>query len=276
MRKFSLSTISQITVSALSLYIISAQSSLAQRPAGDEVKALQEEVAGIREIQKSIQADLKEIRKVLTAKSNSGQHQAVGAVVSVEGKQFKGDKNAKVTLIEYTDYECPFCARHVRNTIPKLADEYISKGKLKYVFADLPLRMHANAQKAAEAAYCAGEQGKFWEMHDLLFNSQGALAVTNLYSHAGALGLNVPRFQQCLDSDSKAEQTRKYAAEASKLGFTGTPSYVLGLTQTDNSTIKVIKVIVGASKYENFQEAIDYLLATPAPSPTAAGETAPK
>lgn len=92
--------------------------------------------------------------------------------VNVQGSYSLGSDDAKVTLVEFSDFECPFCARHFSQTYPQLKSEYIDTGKLKYVFKHFPLSFHPNAQKASEAAECAGDQGKFWEMHDLIFQSQ--------------------------------------------------------------------------------------------------------
>jgi protein-disulfide isomerase len=97
-------------------------------------------------------------------------------VLNLKGDPFKGEKNAKVTLVEFSDYQCPFCARHVRATLPPLESEYIATGKIKYVFRNFPIAsIHPLAFKAHEAANCSGEQDKYWEMHDRLFANSKAL-----------------------------------------------------------------------------------------------------
>lgn len=153
---------------------------------------------------------------------------------SVRVERVKGNANAKVTIIEYSDYQCPYCAAFVAETLPKIDERYIKTGKVKYIFRALPLvQIHPQAQKAMESAECAGDQGKFWEMHDLLFarQTEWALKVTALdlfKGYAKSLGLNETTFQQCLDSGKYADLTAENMAAAQRLGITGTPSFVIG------------------------------------------------
>jgi protein-disulfide isomerase len=145
--------------------------------------------------------------------------------------------------------------------MPTIDKDYIQTGKVKYVFRDLPLEsIHKNAFKAAEAAHCAGEQNKYWEMHDRLFANQNALEPAMLTAHAQAIGIDAKKFQACLDSGKYADQIRKDIAEANKYGITGTPTTVIGMTQEDGK-IKVARVIRGAQGYNAFKAAFDELLA---------------
>ncbi|UCD02943.1 MAG: DsbA family protein, partial [Candidatus Aenigmatarchaeota archaeon] len=128
---------------------------------------------------------------------------AAGAFV--DGDYVKGDENAPVTIIEYSDFECPFCARFWEQTLPEIEENYIKTGKVKLIYRDFPLGFHANAQKAAEASECAGEQGKFWEYHDVLYDTR-ALSVSDLKQHAKDLGLDSTKFDSCLDSGKYAEE----------------------------------------------------------------------
>ena len=147
--------------------------------------------------------------------------------------------------------------------MPQIEKEYIKTGKLKYVALDFPLEsIHKNAFKAAEAARCASDQGKFWEMHDRLFANQQALAPNNLPQHAQAIGLDVPKFQQCLDSGKYAATVRKDLAEGQKAGITGTPAFLLGVTVPNDPMVKVIRVLKGAQPYTSFKDAIDSLLSS--------------
>ena len=147
--------------------------------------------------------------------------------------------------------------------MPQIETEYIKTGKLKYVALDFPLEsIHKNAFKAAEAARCASDQGKFWEMHDRLFANQQALAPNNLPQHAQALELDVRKFQQCLDGGKYAADIRKDLAEGQKAGVTGTPGFFLGLTNPNDPKIKTLRVLKGAQPYASFKEAIDSLLSS--------------
>jgi protein-disulfide isomerase len=129
------------------------------------------------------------------------------------------------------------------------------------VTRDLPLEaLHPFAMKAAEATHCAGEQGKYWEMHDRLFANQRELARPDLSKHAKALGLDVAAFDQCMDTGKSTARIRKDVAEAEKLQANGTPTFFVGLTSGNGSQIKGIR-IVGAVPYQTFKQAIDRLLA---------------
>jgi protein-disulfide isomerase len=140
--------------------------------------------------------------------------------------------------------------------------EYIQTGKVKYVILDLPLAsIHPLAMKAAEATHCAGEQGKYWEMHDALFANQRQLARPDLSKHAQALGLDVAAFDQCLDKGTSAARIRKDMAEAQRLQITGTPTFIVGLTSPDSSQITGLR-ISGAQPYQAFKDAIERLLSS--------------
>ena len=155
----------------LVLFLVGACTPAAFSQSADEVKSIRRDLDSVRDSLKLIQNDLETIKKLLQQPQQAAQPPAFKeAVLSVEGAQFLGQKNATVTVVEFSDYQCPFCARHVQQTLPLLRKEYVDTGKVKYVFRDHPLEsIHPAAFKAAEAARCGGEQGKFWEMHDKLF-----------------------------------------------------------------------------------------------------------
>lgn len=231
----------------------------------DDTAGIKKDIEALKDGQQAIQKDLQEIKRLLAARPAAGApapEQALNAIISIDGEPTKGDKNAKLTLVEFSEYQCPFCGRHVRDTFPNIDKDYIQTGKVKYVFRDLPLEsIHKNAFKAAEAAHCAGEQKKYWEMHDRLFANQNALEPAMLTAHAQAIGLDSKKFQACLDSGKYADQIRKDIAEANKYGITGTPTTVIGMSQPGDTKIKVARVIRGAQGYNAFKAAFDELLA---------------
>jgi len=134
----------------------------------------------------------------------------------------RGIPNAPVLLIEFADYECPYCQK-ISADLKKLEDEY--SGKVLFAFKDYPLPMHKHAQKASEAARCAGLQNKFWEYHDLLFEKGSGLEITQLKDHARTLKLDTAKFDQCLDFGETAAAVKKDQEQGQKLGLTGTPSF---------------------------------------------------
>lgn len=159
----------------------------------------------------------------------------------------KGPADAKVTIVEFSDFECPFCSR-VNPAIAQVMKEY--EGKVRVVFRHFPLPMHPNAPKAAEASLCADDQGKFWEMHDALFANQQALSVPDLKDYAKTIGLDQAKFDACLDSGSKAEQVAKDMSEGEAAGVTGTPAFFVNG-----------RMLAGALPFEEFKKVIDAELA---------------
>lgn len=185
--------------------------------------------------------------------------------VSVDDDPVLGDKNAKITLIDFTDYECPFCKRHFDQTYSQLKKDYIDTGKVKMVVRDLPLSFHQNAHKEAQAAECSREQGGdtvYFKYHDEIFKrttSNGTgLVLTEIPVIANDLGLNGGALQTCLDSDKYKAEVDKDLADASKVGATGTPTFFIGKSTSDG-VITGTK-IVGAQPYSAFQAEIDKLL----------------
>ena len=159
----------------------------------------------------------------------------------------KGPADAPVTIVEYSDYQCPFCAR-VNPTLDRVRQTY--GDKVRIVFKDFPLPNHPEAPKAAEAAHCAGEQGKYWEMHDRLFANQQALQLPTLKAHAQSLALDMAAFNQCLDSGKHADRVAANLKEGETLGVQSTPTlFVNG------------RAVVGAQPFEYLKSVIDEELA---------------
>ena len=228
----------------------------------EELKAIKEDLKALKEGQVNIQKELQEIKTLLKSRPAAAPGEPQNVVLNIDKAPFKGDKNAKLTLIEFSDYQCPFCGRHVSQTFPQLEADYIKTGKVKYVFYDFPLEFHKNAFKAAEAASCAGEQGKFWEMHDVLFANQKALEESDITNYAKELKLNMTKFEKCLDSGKYANEIKKDIETGQKAGVSGTPSFFLGLTNPKDPNVKAVKVIKGAQPYNNFKDAIDTTLSS--------------
>ncbi len=201
------------------------------------------------------------------------------------GNPSRGPKDAPVTIIAFSDYQCPFCTRG-ETTMNQVREAYGDQVRL--VFRDFPLSFHANAQKAAEAGGCALEQGRFWELHDKMFANQNKLAVDDLKRYAGEVGLDAAKFNDCLDSGRRAEEVKKDMAEGSSFGVTGTPAFFVNG-----------RFVSGAQPFDNFARLIDEELAfkglpvpprqapkpaappaaaapAPAPAPAPAVKPAPK
>lgn len=260
-----------ITISGLIVLAMACvPSSLAQKRTSrtnEELKALKQEIEGLKEGQAAIQKTLDEIKELLKPKPVAAQPQPVvprDIVLDIAGAPIKGDTNARVVLVDFSDYQCPFCAQFVREVMPQIETEYIKTGKVRYVFGDFPLEsMHPYAFKAAAAADCAGEEGKYWVMHDQLFANRTALKPEDLLQYGEAIGLDKTRLQQCLDTGKYDALIRKMMAQGQKAGVQGTPSLVIGVMEPDSKSVKVMKVVVGMQRYAGFKQAIDNVLAAP-------------
>ncbi|HXJ19102.1 MAG TPA: thioredoxin domain-containing protein [Polyangia bacterium] len=166
----------------------------------------------------------------------------------IKGSPMKGDKNAPVTIVQWSDYQCPFCGR-VEPTVAKVMDEY--KGKVRVVWRDLPLPFHPNAMPSAIAARAAGEQGKYWEMHDKLFADQQHQDRATFEKYAQELGLNMAKFKAALDAQKGKEAIEADAAAGGKIGAHGTPAFFVNG-----------KFLSGAQPFEVFKAKIDEELKT--------------
>lgn len=147
----------------------------------------------------------------------------------------------------------------MRDTYPQLESDYINTGKIRYAVMDFPLRNHPHAYKAAEASACAADEGKFWQMHDLLFANQQALQAEKLPGYAEELGLDAGAFEKCLDAGKKKQIDAALAA-ARRAGVSATPTFLIGWVQSDGK-VKVSSQLRGAQPYANFQRILDQLLA---------------
>jgi protein-disulfide isomerase len=164
--------------------------------------------------------------------------------VPITGAPFKGSEKAPVTIVKFEDFECPFC-KTVQPTLAAVLKKY--EGKVRLVHKDLPLeQIHPQAQLAAEAARCAGEQGKFWDYHDALYGNSPKLGAGELKSYAKQVGLNAAPFDQCLASGKYKAAVQKDLAEGAQLGVTGTPSFFINGRE-----------ISGALPVESFAAIID-------------------
>ena len=248
------------------IVLLSAQPLHAQQPSTED---LQKEIRALGQSVKDMQKDLQEIKALLLSRAPTGPPQNV--VLDLSNSPAQGEATAKLTLVEFSDYQCPFCGRHVRETAGQIEKEYIATGKLRHVFLNLPLEsIHRFAFKAAEAANCAGEQGRYWEMHNRLFENQTKL--DPLTPHAEAVGIDVSKFEECLNSGRQAAAIRRDIAAAQQAGVTGTPTFFLAYTDPKSSKIKTVRRLTGALAYPALKAEIDKLLLAETVAPTQRSE----
>jgi protein-disulfide isomerase len=174
------------------------------------------------------------------------------------GEPALGHSNAPLTMVEFTDYQCPYCRRFQAEEWPKLKHDYIDTGKLRFIARDLPLEIHASAGPASEAAHCAGEQGRFWAMHAALLAGAADFASGGIERRASALGLDRTRFDACLKAQRYAQAIEAHVREADAAGIDGTPGFVIG--RVVHGELEGVRV-EGAMPYEQFDALLRELLA---------------
>ena len=179
--------------------------------------------------------------------------------ISADDDPVIGNQDAPITIIEFSDFQCPFCARFQIQTLPLILEQYVETGKVKFVFRDFPIQSsHPNAMPAAVASECADEQNKFWQYHDMLFENQGtwskmdfASAITVFKEYAIKLELNQEQFNACLDSGKYVNEINNDLTDGRNYEITGTPGFFIG-----NEKIGFVKVN-GAQPFEVFQGIIE-------------------
>lgn len=173
------------------------------------------------------------------------------------GEPALGRSGAPLTMVEFTDYQCPYCRRFQAEVWPKLKRNYIDTGKLRFIVRDLPLQFHASAGPAAEAAHCAAEQGKFWPMHEALLGGAEDLAAGGIDRRAAAVGLDPAAFHACLKAQRYAAIIARHVHEADAAGIQGTPGFVVG--RVVHGELQGVRV-EGALPYEQFNALLHELL----------------
>ena len=241
-----------------------------------ELAGLKGDVQLLKAQQQQILDSLDELKKLL--KTNNGPPSVkVPETMSVAGEPFRGESRASLAIIEYEDFECPFCRRFEHDTYPRIRAAYIETGKVKYFYRDMPLPFHQHSMPAARAARCAAEQGKLWEMHDSLFDDPASLNTADIDARAAKLGIDTAKLDTCMTSERFADVIQHSMTEASGMQISGTPTFLIGTLGPDGELVNVKKTVVGAYPFEAFKAVIDPLLAAPkTPLASANQGTAPR
>ncbi len=181
--------------------------------------------------------------------------------VSVDGDPVLGDANAPVTVLEFSDFQCPFCKKANDEALKQVKENYVKTGKVKLVFRDFPLEIHPEAETAALAAECAHEQGKFWEYHDVLFENQASLSDANYKKWAEELGFDTEQFNKCYKGLKYLDEVRKDMNDGQSYGVSGTPAFFVNG-----------KLVTGAQPYTVFEQEIEAALVAVGAAPTPSEE----
>ncbi len=232
----------RILAGALAALVLVAAPACAQ---SSEVEALRREIADLREDLASLRASLGRPRPI----------------ISLGDGPTKGNPDALVALIEYSDYECPFCLRHSRETMPLIEKSYIQTGRVIYGFRDYPIdSLHPQAIRAHEAVRCGGDQGKYWEMHTGMFGQPSAHTPEALEAKAAQAGLDLETFRACMASGKHTTAIRQSVAEIEGFGANGTPAFFIGIVDRATGQVKITRAITGALPYAQFAQALEAAL----------------
>ena len=243
------------------LALASSASAQAPQDTPRDLTAIKADLEQIKADLAAVKSQLGQLMRLLSQRPVQGGAATSGPVrTSVADAPMLGRADAPVTLVEFSDYQCPFCQRFFATTLSAIKKQYVDTGTVRYVFRDFPLdQMHPQARKAAEAAHCAGELGKYWEMHDVLFQNQKALAPPQLAEHARTVGVDGAKFDECLSSGRHAARVTRGLTDGAALGVQGTPTFVVGKTKPGD--VVEGTPIRGAQPLETFRRIIDQTLA---------------
>ena len=224
------------------------------------VEEILQQITELRKEVSSVKQDVSDLNTKIDTLAKNAKQQRGGKAApnTVElGNNVMGEANASYAIIEFTDYQCPFCKRHSTQVLPQIKKELIDTGKVKYALRDYPLGFHQQAKGAAVAANCAGQQGKYWEMHEVLFENQRGLKDSLYIETAQSLGLDATAFTQCINNPANSKAVDADMAYGNTLGVTGTPKFFVG--KVKGKSIVNVQVISGAQAYGAFSGAIERL-----------------
>jgi len=204
--------------------------------------------------------ELRQIRQLLqqqNTKNNPPEPPPQRASLKLDGLPMLGVKTAPLTIVEFTDYQCPFCQRFHVTTFAELKKNYIDTGMVRFFSRDMPLDFHANAMRAAQAARCANEQGKYWQLRDVMGANPNNLDMDSIARFATDLKMDAKALRVCVESDKYKTAVQNDLVEAMKMGATGTPTFVVGRTTPEGVDGELM---IGALPFPMFDEKLKALL----------------
>ena len=179
------------------------------------------------------------------------------AIAFQSGGNSIGRPDAPIVMVEYSDYQCPFCRQFHMSTFDEIKKNYVDSGRVRYISRDFPLAFHENARRAAIAARCAGDQGRFWELRHVMIVNANQLTAPSILKYAGELKLEMGGFRTCLDSERYGKDVDRDMEEGAQAGVSGTPSFVVG--RLVNGRLEGVRV-VGAMPYQALASTLDEAL----------------
>ncbi len=218
-----------------------------------DIRDLKSEVSVIKHEVTEIKSDIEKLTK-----SPQARKAPVVSKIETGDAPRLGDDNAKVAILEFTDFECPFCARHHKQTFSKLDTNYVKTGKIQYIAMDFPLSFHRNAEAASITARCAGKQGQYWQMHHALFENQRQFSPSFFKAQAAELELDAEKFSDCINDPEQKALVQKDFNMGKRFGVSGTPAFFIG--RIKDGVMTDLQSLSGAQPYERFTRIVDGLL----------------
>lgn len=236
-----------MAVACAPTHVVSSSDSLAKR------------VAQLESRQEKLVDELASLRRRVGGLTRTDAPLATGTLFGIDALPSLGTASRWV-LIEYSDFQCPFCQRHFADTFPEIQRDYVQTGKLRYVFHNRPIAsLHPDAVSAAQAGVCAQRQGRFWDLHRVLFSNPDSLTAAALLGHAREIGLDIAAYLACMSADGPGT-VQGQIRNAESLGIQGTPAFLIGELGTDG-TVTVRGRVQGAQPYDAFRRILDQLIA---------------
>ena len=216
-----------------------------------QVDSLKTDVESLKKQQDAIIQQLMQMQRTLA-------QQKAASIIDLKGAPEKGSKDTKVAVVEFTDFWCGFCARFAKDTLPQLNKEYVDTGKVRYYVKDFAAQ---RGPKVSEASHCAAEQGKYWQLHDKLFQNYGKYSDSEIAQYVQQAGADPTIFQKCAESDRYAKIVRDSMEQGTAAGVDGTPTFMLGVIDpADPTKLKTVRTVVGAQTLDQFRAAIDAVI----------------
>lgn len=237
-------------------------------PSGSADAMILRHIAEVHKELRSLRAEVKQLRSTVAQMARQQPGQGEGAVrasgvvpaVSLDDDPVRGSRDAKIGILTFSDYQCAYSRKAALNVLPSIQKAYVDTGKVQYIVRDYPHDYHTQAKDAAVAANCAGKQGRYWEMHDALFQREGALNPSVYEDIAGALKLDLAKFRTCLKDPVELEEVRNDMSygDSAGIGLRVTPTYYIGRVE-GNQLVNAYK-LSGVKTYEDFSRIIEALL----------------
>ncbi len=256
-----------MTRAALVSGLILALAASERKPAADDQKgpSVQAQLDELKRGQEQILRELQALRAALeqrpaSARGETTARPAPPVVLNVHGEPFKGAQGAKLAIVEYSDFDCSHCAQFAAEIFPQIDQKYIATGLVKFFFRDLPEPGSTESLLKARAARCAGEHGRFWEMHDYLFTAKPRLLGADLSNEAQIAGVTTEELKQCLKNEQSAAMIQRSALGASRIGIRGTPTCFIGTLSDQGDVIRIKEMVTGVETFAKFDGILSDLL----------------